>query len=283
MTSTHETYGAIDAKQLNIKSDVVGHAPLGGVTTLSFANTASSNTLTIPATTSSATILTSESAIDPANMAIEDLPALTAIASLDEIPFVDVSDTDAKKKITFQNFVNTVESNINGSANSAEIRIADALGDYQNRAMSGDATISLLGVVSVSDKPSAKKTVEINKFLQADAFKDIDGLNALGCANLTASANVACVDVVASGDVGGVDITASGNVGGVDITASGDMGCVDIVASGDASAVNTTSSGEFRLGTNKWKMAQNGNNLQFLEYNGTSWVSKFEIQGAGQA
>jgi hypothetical protein len=271
-TSSHETFGIIDTKQINIKTSVVAHAQLGGTTTLSFANTAASNTLTIPATTSSATILTSESVIDAQKVAHEDLTALTTIDSLDEIPFVDISDTDAKKKITFQNFVNSVESNINGSASSGQIRVADAGGDYQNRAMIGDATISLLGAVSLSDKPSAKAIVEANKFLQADALKNINSINALGCATLTASGNVA-----------GADISASGDLSCVDAVCSGDLGCVDVVCSGDASAVNTTSSGEFRLGTNKWKMAQNGNNLQFLEYNGTAWVSKFEIQGVGQA
>lgn len=45
--------------------------------------------------------------------------------------------------------------------------------------MSADATCSTAGAVSLADKPSAKKACEANKFLHADANRDVSNINEL--------------------------------------------------------------------------------------------------------
>ncbi len=322
--STHINYGVVDAKALNIEKDIIANHEDGYKSTFRFANNSANKTYNIPSISgTSANVLTSEADLDASKLKIENLNEETAIANLDELPFCDVDDSDNKKKITFQNFVSAVESNIHGSASQAQIRIADASGDYQNKSvsddlsidkdgkarietsgmtaltaaqmattdvvvmgdasdsgkskkatvanlasvvlnqrdatkegglqvsdgagayaekeMSGDATFSKLGVLSLADKPTASKSAESNKFLQCNLARDIDNINELGCKNLTASDDVNCV--------------------------------------------NNAVSGELRFGSNKWKIAynQSGDNLQFMEYNGTSWVVKFQIQGSGQS
>jgi len=148
-----------------------------------------------------------------------------------------VVDGTAVKNLTIGNISSTVLDSRGGVGGQIEVYTAN--GVFEPISMGGDARLSNAAILTLEDKPTAKKTAEADKFLQCDASKDIDGVNALGVASITASADIA--------------------------------------------AANSTVSGEFRLGTNKWKMAQSGNNLQFLEYNGSAWVVKFQIEGAGQS
>ena len=258
-TSTHENYGIIDAQKLNIENQIVSNHGWGHTTVLKFADASASKIITIPTVVDNAELLTTESDLNAQKMKLEDLTALTAIANDDEVPFVDVSDADAKKKITFQHFVNSIESNINGAAGVANIRISDASGNYENRLMNGDASLSTVGAITLTDKPALKGVAETNKFMQLDPSKNMAGVNEFGCADLTVSAAIGCGSVVSSGDISCADVSCD-----------------------DVSSVNTTCSGELRLGTDKWKVRNSGNYLQFLEYNGTSWIVKFQVQGDGQ-
>jgi len=312
-TSIVNSYAQVSAKSVAIEKDIISHHDDGSTkTTLRFVNNTADRTVSIPAVSANASLLTSESNIVAEKLNINGATAVASPTSVDELVIYDQS-ASANRKITFANLKSAIDTtldidgmtaqtvagidsandvlvvrddsaddnkkitvaNLNavnyaGISNHATVSSAGALSlssSGKNAAldamsghatsssgaitisatgkgavlslMSADATCSTAGAVALADKPSAKKTAEANKFLHCDASKDVDGINALGCASLTASA--------------------------------------------DMSAANCTVSGEFRLGTNKWKIAQSGNNLQFLEYNGSAYVVKFQIAGSGQS
>ena len=320
--STHINYGIIDAKALNIEKDIVANHEDGYKSTFRFANNTANKTYNIPSISgASANVLTSEADLDATKLKIENLSEETTIANLDELPFCDVDDSDNKKKITFQNFVNAVETNIHGSASEAQFRIADASGDFQNKSISDDITIDKDGKARIqtsnmtsvaladlanadavvlgdySDSGKSKKVSLLNLsrhvLSERDATKEgglqvSDGsgnyseLEMSGDATMDKNAVLTLADKPSA--TGAAEASkflhcdASKN-----ITSLNELGCADLTASGDVECVNNTVSGEMRFGSNKWKIAQSGNNLQFMEYSGTSWVVKFQIQGSGQS
>ena len=256
-------YAKVKAKSVDVERDIVSHNNDGSTsTTLRFTNTNTADRiLTIPAISANANVMTSESSLAPDKLNINGATAETSPASTDEFIFYDAS-ASANRKIPFSNLKSAIDTTLDinsltaqtvaGVAASTDMMVVydasaddnkklsvDTLKQINYAGISNDATVSSAGALSLADKPSAKKTAEANKFLHCDASKDIDGLNAVGCANLTGS--------------------------------------------GTVQGANVRATSELLFGTNKWKIAQSGNNLQILEYNGSAWVVKFQIEGAGQS
>jgi len=319
-SSTHVNYGAIDAKELNIEKDIISNQPSGYKATFRFSNNSGNRTYTLPAISADASVLMSESDLDASKLKIENLSPTSTIANLDELPFCDVDDSDAKKKITFQNFVNAVESNIHGSAAEANLRIADENGDFQNKALSADVSVDKDGACrietanmtaltnltlatgdmvvcgDVSDSGKSKKITVANLSTVVLGQRGAASEGGLQVSDGAGSYSEKVISGHASMDKDGVfsisdrpSATKSAEAGKFlhcnaarDIDNINELGCKNLTASDDVEATNATVSGEMRFGSNKWKMAQSGNHLQFLEYNGSSWVVKFQIQGSGQ-
>jgi hypothetical protein len=119
-----------------------------------------------------------------------------------------IYDGSANKKLSLANLAAMSDFNSLPSGSDANIVVYDAASAAQAVSMSGDATIANDGVVSLSDKPSAEKSAEANKFLHADSNRDVDNVNDFEAA--TARGNV--VEVGTSTNRWQLRVDASGNL-----------------------------------------------------------------------
>jgi hypothetical protein len=172
--STVNGYGAIQAKKMELANQVVFHGASDDTNevTLNCADPASDYTINMP--TAAGTLLTDQDAIEITQLDINGATEESTAANTHEIAVYNGS---ANRKMTLATLAALSDFESLPSGTDAQIVVYDSANAGQAVSMSGDATIANDGVISLSDKPTAEKSAEANKFLHADSNRDIDNIN----------------------------------------------------------------------------------------------------------
>jgi hypothetical protein len=203
--STQNGYGSFHAKKLEVANQVVFHGASDDTNevTLNCSDPMSDYQIEMPS--AAGTLLTNNDSINVTQL---DINGATEESSASNTHEMVIYDGSANKKLSLANLAAMSDFNSLPSGSDANIVVYDAASAAQAVSMSGDATIANDGVVSLSDKPSAEKSAEANKFLHADSNRDVDNVNDFEAA--TARGNV--VEVGTSTNRWQLRVDASGNL-----------------------------------------------------------------------
>jgi hypothetical protein len=203
--STQNGYGSFHAKKLEVANQVVFHGASDDTNevTLNCSDPMSDYQIEMPS--AAGTLLTNNDSIAVSQL---DINGATEESSASNTHEMVIYDGSANKKLSLANLAAMSDFNSLPSGSDANIVVYDAASAAQAVSMSGDATIANDGVVSLSDKPSAEKSAEANKFLHADSNRDVDNVNDFEAA--TARGNV--VEVGTSTNRWQLRVDASGNL-----------------------------------------------------------------------
>jgi|MDSZ01.2.fsa_nt_gb hypothetical protein len=174
--STVNGYGAIQAKKIEVANQVVFHGASDDTNEVTFncADPASDYTVTMPA--AAGTLLTDQDAIELSQIDINGASEESSASNTHEIAIYDGA---ANKKMTLATLAALSDFNSLPSGTDGQIVVYDSADAGQAVSMSGDATIANDGVITLSDKPSAEKSAEANKFAHFDANRDLDNINVI--------------------------------------------------------------------------------------------------------
>lgn len=242
-SSTVSGYGTVKARQLEVASTIKFHGNSDDTNHVNIQATDQTGTydLTIPALSQNSTILHNNSSLAVANISGNlpatqvDINGATNKASpADSDKFVIYSNTDnANREISFSSLKSAIEHEHTGT--SGQIEISDG-SSFSAQSVSGDATLSASGVLTLNDKPTTAGVASGGKFLQTNASNNLGSLNDL--------------------DIDG-NLVAGGNL----TTATGDMQALQFYIGGSQSWRMVVSSNDLQLqfydsGSSTWEVKQ---------------------------
>jgi len=172
--STVNGYGAIQAKKIEVANQIDFHGASddSNTVTLNVTDPASDYTIELP--TSAGTLMTTNDDVELSQIDINGANEESSPANTHEIV---VYNGTANRKMTLANLAGLSDFDSLPSGTDGQIVVYDSANAAAAVGMSGDATIANDGVITLSDKPSAEKSAEANKFLHCDSNRDIDNVN----------------------------------------------------------------------------------------------------------
>tara|TARA_R110002020_G_scaffold301351_1_gene516794 strand:+ start:1624 stop:2553 length:930 start_codon:yes stop_codon:yes gene_type:complete len=309
MATALDAYGELTALKYKCKLDVKFQTDDSSSTTLRATDGTGDKVLTIPALSSNANMLTSESSIAGDKVNINGTGAEASLADADEFLFYDAT-ASANKKVTGANLKTYVGAGSGVPSGSNNQIITYSNTTAQAVAMSGDITIQANGTTAVGankistamlqdNSVSAVKIASsaiINDKVSASAniaYSKLNLSNSIVAGDLSSGSVVAAAlatDAVTTVKVQANAITDAkiSSLQGVTAgTVAASKLCL-VDANKDLSGFrNLTSTGDAQsasvlVGTSEWKIVNSGQNLLFQKWNGgsSSWVTKFTMDGS---
>ena len=309
MATALDNYGELTALKYKCKLDLKFQTDDSSSTTLRATDGTGDKVLTIPALSSNANMLTSESSVAGDKVNINGSTAEASLADADEFLFYDAT-ASANKKVTGANLKTYVSSGSGVPSGSNNQIITYSNTTAQAVAMSGDITIQANGTTAVGaskistamlqdNSVSAVKIASsaiINDKVSASAniaYSKLNLSNSIVAGDLSSGSVVAAAlgtDAVTTVKVQANAITDA-KISSLQGVTAGTVAASKLVlvdANKDASGfrnVTATGSGQVAdllVGTSEWKIVNSGQNLLFQKWNGgsSSWVTKFTMDGS---
>jgi hypothetical protein len=203
--STQNGYGSFHAKAVEVANQIKFHGASDdtNTVTLNCSDPASDYQVDLPS--SAGTLMTTSDSVAATQLDINGATEETSPSSSHEVVVYNGS---ANRKMSLANLAGLSDFSDMPSGTDGQIVVYDSANAAAAVSMSNDATIANDGTLTLSDKPSAEKSAEANKFLHADSNRDIDNINDLEAA--TARGNV--VEVGTSTNRWQLRVDASGNL-----------------------------------------------------------------------
>ncbi len=310
MATALDNYGELTALKYKCKLDLKFQTDDSSSTTLRATDGTGDKVLTIPALSSNANMLTSESSIAGTQVNINGTAAETSLQDADEFIFFDNSAT-SNKKVTGANLKlycgagSGVPSGTNG-----QVIVYDASNAAAAVGMSGDISIQANGTTAVGANKISTAMLQDNsvsevKIASGAIINDkVSGSANIAYSKLNLSNSIVAGDL-SSGSVGATAL-ATDAVTTVKVQANAitdaKIASLQGVTAGAVTASklclvdankdlsgfrNLTSTGDAQsasvlVGTSEWKIVNSGQNLLFQKWNGgsSSWVTKFTMDGS---
>lgn len=310
MATLLDNFGELTALKYKCKLDVKFQTDNTSSTTLRATDGTGDKVLTIPALSSNANMLTSESSIAGTQLNINGATAETSLQDADEFIFFDNSST-SNKKVTGANLKTYVSAGSGiPSGTNGQVIVYNGSNQAASVAMSGDISIVANGTTAVGankistamlqdDCVNAAKLASnavVNASVDASAgivYSKLSLSNSIVAGDLSAD----CVqtakiqnNAVNASKIGALQVTDA-KIASLQGVSAGTVSASKLVlvdANKDISGFrNLTSTGDAQsasvlVGTSEWKIINQGQNLLFQKWNGgsSSWVTKFTMDGS---
>lgn len=309
MATTLDNYGELTALKYKCKLDLKFQTDDTSSTTLRATDGTGDKVLTIPALSSNANMLTSESSLAGDKVDINGTSAEASLADADEFLFYDAT-ASANKKVTGSNLKSYCGGSGVPSGTNGQVIVYNASNDAAAVAMSGDVSIVASGATSIGankvttamlqdDSVTAAKLASnavVNDSVAAAAaiaYSKLNLSNSLVAGDLTndcvqtakiqdnavSTAKIAN-DAVSDAKIASLSGVTSGNIAASKlclVDANKDLsGFRNLTSTGDAQSASVL------IGTSEWKIVNSGTNLVFQKWDGgsSSWVTKSTISGS---
>lgn len=309
MATTLDNYGELTALKYKCKLDLKFQTDDTSSTTLRATDGTGDKVLTIPALSSNANMLTSESSLAGDKVDINGTSAEASLADADEFLFYDAT-ASANKKVTGSNLKSYCGGSGVPSGTNGQVIVYNASNDAAAVAMSGDVSIVASGATSIGankvttamlqdDSVTAAKLASnavVNDSVAAAAaiaYSKLNLSNSLVAGDLTndcvqtakiqdnavSTAKIAN-DAVSDAKIASLSGVTNGNVAASKlclVDANKDLsGFRNLTSTGDAQSASVL------IGTSEWKIVNSGTNLVFQKWDGgsSSWVTKSTISGS---
>ena len=310
MATLLDDFGELTALKYKCKLDLKFQTDNTSSTTIRATDGTGDKVLTIPALSSNANMLTSESSVSGDKVNINGATAEASLADADEFLFYDAT-ASANKKVTGANLKTYVSAGSGvPSGTNGQVIVYNGSNQAASVAMSGDCSIVANGTISVGSNKITTAMLQddcVNAAkLSANAVVNasVDASAAIAYSKLNLSNSIVAgdlaTDCVETAKIQNNAVNAS-KIGANQVTdvkiaslqgvtagtvAASKLCLVD--ANKDLSGFrNLTSTGDAQsasvlVGTSEWKIINQGQNLLFQKWNGgsSSWVTKFTMDGS---
>ena len=285
--SSYDDYSRIHCKSILLsEAGVKFHLDTDDTKTITLkASPSASGNVDLQLPTSAGTLMRTADDLDSRNLAHgQNLVAVTP-ADGDGWLVFDTSDSDNPKRVTGTALKAYIDAGLPVGNTSANILVADGSGVFQSVALSGDATISNVGALTLANDSVGTAQIEASAVTASKV--NITGASLLSGA-VVAGDEVLLYDASTTSNVkvpmSGVATYVSANltnnavvtakVADANITtAKLADDCVTSAKLAPAVALDTSVEAPIvYIGNNKWKMELSTNDLVFSYWNGSAWV-----------
>lgn len=168
-------------------------------------NPSADTTYYLPSDSTGATILTDESDLNATKLDISQASS-GSVADTDSLLARDSTGANVRYTISA---LKTDFGAAPSAGSSGNIQVSDGT-DYQSVAVSGDASLSSAGALTLADKPSSAGTAEASKYLKTDSNNEIASLDKLSATTLQADTEVLFAET--NSKLWKISVNASGNL-----------------------------------------------------------------------
>lgn len=310
MATLLDNFGELTALKYKCKLDLKFQTDNTSSTTIRATDGTGDKVLTIPALSSNANMLTSESSVSADKVDINGATAEASLNDSDAFIFYDASST-SNKKVTGANLKTYVSAGSGiPSGTNGQVIVYDGSNSAASVAMSGDCSIVANGTISVGANKITTAMLQDDCCTAAKLASDAVVNASVASGAAIAYSKLALSNSIVAGDLA-TDCVETSKIQNNSINASkiGANQVTDVkiaslqgVTAGTVAASklclvdankdlsgfrNLTSSGDAQsasllVGTSEWKIINQGQNLLFQKWNGGSsqWVTKFTMDGS---
>ena len=285
--SSYDDYSRIHCKSILLsEAGVKFHLDTDDTKTVTLkASPSASGNVDLQLPTSAGTLMRTADDLDSRKLAHSNLlPSLTPVDG-DSFLIYDASNSDAPSRVLGSTLKTFIGAGLPTGNTSANILVADGSGVFQSVALSGDATISNVGALTLANDSVGTAQIEASAVTASKV--NITGASLLSGA-VVAGDEVLLYDASTTSNVkvpmSGVATYVSANltnnavvtakVADANITtAKLADDCVTSAKLAPAVALDTSVEAPIvYIGNNKWKMELSTNDLVFSYWNGSAWV-----------